>query len=56
MTPDAALQAKLDAVTAGIVAQGKVQTEALIAAVVAAGASVTPSPLTSSLETCLRNG
>jgi len=37
MTPDAALQAKLDAVTAGIVAQGKVQTEALIAAVVAAG-------------------
>jgi len=37
MTPDVALQAKLDAVTAGIVAQGRAQAEALIAAVVAAG-------------------
>lgn len=37
MTPDAALQAKLDAVTAGVAVQGRAQTEAMIAAVVAAG-------------------
>jgi HEAT repeat protein len=37
MKPDAALQAKLETVTARIVAQGRAQTEALIAAVVAAG-------------------
>lgn len=37
MTPDAALQTKLDAVTARVVAQGRPQTEAMIAAVVAAG-------------------
>jgi HEAT repeat protein len=37
MTPDAALQTKLDAVITRVVAQGRAQTEALIAAVVAAG-------------------
>lgn len=37
MTPDAALQAKLAAVTARVVAQGRAQTEAMIATVVAAG-------------------
>lgn len=37
MTPDAALQTRLDAVIARVVAQGRAQTEALIAAVVAAG-------------------
>lgn len=37
MTTDADLQAKLDAVTAGVAAQGRAQTAALIAAVVAAG-------------------
>ena len=37
MTPEATLQSKLDTVTAGIVAQGRERTEALIATVVAAG-------------------
>lgn len=37
MTPDAALHAKLAAVTARVAAQGRAQTEAMIAAVVAAG-------------------